>query len=314
MSGAPVHHDANLPEDRGLAPRAVVSSGDDPDGAGGDAVNTRGSPRAPEVAPAIELRGVSARYPSGRLALEDISLAVRPGELCAVLGPNGAGKSTLVRVLSGALRPAAGEALLLGERLADLDRRAIARRLAVVPQVTPPPAGFTVAEVVLMGRAPHQGAWMRGSAADQAAARRALAACALEALADRPVAELSGGEQRRVAIARALAQEGQVLVLDEPGAYLDVRHSIALYEVVRREVAERRLACIAVLHDLNAAAQYADRVALLKDGRLLGYGGIEEVMTYRQLKDAFEAELYVGVNELDSSRYFLPVRPSRGRG
>jgi len=79
-------------------------------------------------------------------------------------------------------------------------------------------------------------------------------------------------------------------------------------------VAERRLACIAVLHDLNAAAQYADRVALLKDGRLLGYGGIEEVMTYRQLKDAFEAELYVGVNELDSSRYFLPVRPSRGRG
>jgi iron complex transport system ATP-binding protein len=249
------------------------------------------------------------RYPSGRLALDGITLAVRPGELCAVLGPNGAGKSTLVRVLSGALAPAAGEALLLGERLRALDRRGIARRLAVVPQSTPPPAGFTVREVVLMGRSPHQGAWMRASDRDEEAAGRALRACDLEALAARPVAELSGGEQRRVAIARALAQEGQVLVLDEPGTHLDVRHSIAIYEVVRREVAERRLACVAVLHDLNAAAQYADRVALLKGGRLVGAGGVEEVMTYRRLKDAFEAELYVGVNELDNTRYFLPVRP-----
>jgi iron complex transport system ATP-binding protein len=122
------------------------------------------------------------------------------------------------------------------------------------------------------------------------------------------VAELSGGEQKRVAIARALAQEAQVLILDEPGAHLDIRHSIEVHEVVRREVAERRLACVAVLHDLNAAAQYADRVALLNAGRLVAHGTVEEVMTYRRLKDVFEAELYVGVNELDGSRYFLPVR------
>lgn len=263
--------------------------------------------------PALELRGISAGYPSGRLALEGISLTVSRGELCAVLGPNGAGKSTLVRVISGALPPVAGEALLLGEPLRALDRRAIARRLAVVPQAQPPPLGFTVREVVLMGRAPHQGAWMRASPRDDEAVQRALAACELEGLADRPVAELSGGEQRRAAIARALAQveEGEVLVLDEPGAHLDVRHSIDLYEVVRREVAERRLACVAVLHDLNAAAQYADRVALLKEGRLLASGTVEEVMTYRRLKEAFEAELYVGVNELDNTRYFLPVRPPR---
>lgn len=259
--------------------------------------------------PALELRGISAGYPSGRLALEGVSLSVRRGELCAVLGPNGAGKSTLVRIISGALPPVAGEALLLGEPLRSLDRRAIARRLAVVPQAAPPPLGFTVREVVQMGRAPHQGAWMRATARDDEAVQRALAACELEGLADRPVAELSGGEQRRAAIARALAQEAEVLVLDEPGAHLDVRHSIDLYEVVRREVAERRLACVAVLHDLNAAAQYADRVALLKGGRLLACGTVEEVMTYRRLKDAFEAELYVGVNELDGTRYFLPVRP-----
>ncbi|EYF06462.1 ABC transporter ATP-binding protein [Chondromyces apiculatus] len=267
-------------------------------------------PDAPE-SPAIELRSVSARYPSGRLALAEIDLTVRAGELWAVLGPNGAGKSTLVRVISGSLQPSAGQVFLCGEPMASRDRRQIARQLAVVPQAALPPSGFSVREIVLMGRSPHQGAWMRVSEQDDQAVQRALDACGLMSLSDRPVAELSGGEQRRVSIARALAQEGDVLILDEPGAHLDVRHSIELYEVIRREVAERRLACVAVLHDLNAAAQYADRIALLKGGRLLARGTIEEVMTYQKLKSAFEAELYVGVNELDNTRYFLPVRPSR---
>ncbi|WP_281180794.1 ABC transporter ATP-binding protein [Chondromyces crocatus] len=238
-----------------------------------------------------------------------MSLAVHPGELWAVLGPNGAGKSTLVRVISGALRPTAGQLLLRGRPLETMNRRQLARRLAIVPQAAPPPARFSVREVVMMGRSPHQGAWMRASDEDQDATHRALDACGLVDLAERPVDQLSGGEQRRVAIARALAQGGEILVLDEPGAHLDIRHSIELYEVIRREVAERRLACVAVLHDLNAAAQYADRIALLKGGSLLARGTIEEVMTYQRLKDAFEAELYVGVNELDRTRYFLPVRP-----
>lgn len=150
---------------------------------------------------------------------------------------------------------------------------------------------------------------MTPSEADHEAVERAITACELEDLRARPVANLSGGEQKRVAIARALAQEAQVLLLDEAGAHLDVRHSIAVHEVVHREVHERGLACVAILHDLNVAAQYADRVALLKEGRLLALGTIEEVMTYTRLKDVFEAELYVGVNELDDARYFLPVRP-----
>lgn len=261
--------------------------------------------------PAIELRDVSATYPTGRLALQGITLDVRAGELCAVLGPNGAGKSTLIRVLCGTLPPSRGEVLLLGRPLGGMSRRAIARRVAVVPQGIPPVTGFTVRDVVMMGRAPHQGAWMRATARDEEAVARALDACELIELAGRPVSELSGGEQKRVAIARALAQEAEVLILDEPGAHLDVRHAIAIHEVVRREVAERGLACVAVVHDLNVAAQIADRVALLKAGRLVARGSIEEVMTYRRLKDVFEAELYVGVNELDGTRYFLPVRSAR---
>lgn len=260
---------------------------------------------------AFELRGVSVSYGGGQKALQNVDLQVRKGEICAILGPNGAGKSTLVKVVSGVITPREGAVLVLGEPLAQ-DRRDIARKIAVVPQASEAAVGFTVRDVVMMGRAPYQGAWMRASERDEQAVNRALVACELETLANRLVTALSGGEQQRVSIARALAQEAPILLLDEANAHLDVRHSIAVNELVRREVQERELACVMVLHDLNAAAQYADRIALLKDGRLVAHGSIEEVMTYRQLKEVFETELYVGVNELDNARYFLPVRPQVG--
>jgi len=226
-----------------------------------------------------------------------------------VLGPNGAGKSTLVKLLSGVLRPRAGVISILGHDFGALDRRSIARLVAVVPQRVEVAFGFSVREVVMMGRAPHQSGWMRASTIDDDAVWRAIEACELVELAERPVAELSGGEQKRVAIARALAQEARILLLDEAGAHLDVRHAVTVNEVIAREIARRNLACVAVLHDLNTAAQYADRIVLLKGGRLVAEGTVEQVMTYRRLKEVFETELYVGVNELDEARYFLPVRP-----
>jgi iron complex transport system ATP-binding protein len=258
---------------------------------------------------------LAASYPPGargdvaRPLLDGVEFAVENGQICAVLGPNGAGKSTLLRVLSGLLAPTRGRVEIDGVDLATLDRRSIARRIAVVHQHVEVAMGFTVREVVAMGRAPHQAGWMRPTARDDEVVARALATCELDALATRPVAELSGGEQKRVAIARALAQEAQILLLDEPGAHLDVRHLVAVHELIRSEVAARKLACVAVLHDMNLAAEYADRVALLKDGRLLAHGTVPQVMTYRRLKEVFETELWVGVNELDGARYFLPVRP-----
>ncbi|MBK8253593.1 MAG: ABC transporter ATP-binding protein [Polyangiaceae bacterium] len=258
----------------------------------------------------LELRDVAARYADGNEALRDISLSVSPGEICAVLGPNGAGKSTLVRILSGALKPASGTVSLFGDNIATLDRRAIAQRIAVVPQTVEVAFGFTVRQVVAMGRAPHQGPWMSASNADNEIVEHAVRACDLVTLADRQVKHLSGGEQKRVAIARALAQSARALILDEAASHLDIRHAVELHEVVCREVVDRALVCVVVLHDLNAAARYADRVALLKAGRLIAFGSVEEVMTYRRLKEVFETELYVGVNELDGKRYFLPVRPS----
>ena len=229
-----------------------------------------------------------------------------------MLGPNGAGKTTLVRVLSGLLPPLRGEVRLLGMPLGDRSRTEIAKALAVVEQVQEGTAmGFTVREVVSMGRAPHQGAWMRTTEADTSLVDDALARCDLVALADRPAHQLSGGEQKRVAFARALAQEPKVLLLDEPGAFLDVRHQLDLYELLANQVREKNLACLVVMHDLNLAAQFADRVVLVKNGHVVAMGTVPEVMTYRILKETFDADLYCGVNELDDTRFFLPRRAKR---
>jgi len=160
----------------------------------------------------------------------------------------------------------------------------------------------------MMGRAPHQDGWMRASDEDRRVVADVLARCDLEALATRAVEQLSGGEQKRVAIARALAQRPRVLLLDEPAAFLDVRHQIALYDLLAESVAREKLACLVVMHDLNAAAQYATRVALAKGGKLVAVGAIEDVMTYRRLRETFDADLYCGLNELTGTRFFVPMR------
>jgi iron complex transport system ATP-binding protein len=257
----------------------------------------------------LSLRGVTASYTAASAPeLREVDLALHAGELVCVLGPNGAGKTTLVRVASGLLVPSVGKVELLGADLGSLPRPEIARRLAVVEQQQQLAMGFTVREVVAMGRAPHQGAWMRLAEADEAVIAGALARCDLEALADRPAHALSGGEQKRVGIARALAQEPQVLLLDEPGAFLDVRHQLDLYELLATEVRERQLACLIVMHDLNVAAQFADRIVLMKDARVVASGTIDQVMTWQTLKTTFDADLYCGVNDQNGTRFFLPMR------
>ena len=258
---------------------------------------------------AIELRNVSARYARGHgEPLRQVDFVATAGEIVCLLGPNGAGKSTLLRVASGALCPYEGDALLFGEPMARMDRRHLARTVAVVAQNETIALGFSVRDVVTMGRAPHQGSWMLAGAHDRRIVDAALARCDLESLASRLVHELSGGEQKRVAIARALAQEPRVLLLDEPAAFLDVRHQIDLCELLVEQTKLKQLACIVVLHDLNLAASYASRVALLKNGEVLACGPVAEVMTYRRLRETFSADLYVGLNDVTGDRFFLPMR------
>jgi len=259
--------------------------------------------------PALEAVGVRASYASeGPFVLDGVDLAVREGELVALLGSNGAGKSTLLRVLSGTLAPTSGQVRLFGTAFEQHDRREIARTMAVVGQFEEMAFGFSVRDVVMMGRAPHQGGWMRATDEDVSIVEAAIESCDLAAFAHRPVLALSGGEQKRVAIARALAQRPRVLLLDEPAAFFDVRHKMELYDLLADQIERHKLACVVVMHDINIAAQYANRVALVKGGRFLAVGAVEDVMTYGQLRETFEADLYVGINELTGVRFFLPMR------
>ena len=258
---------------------------------------------------ALEAKTVSARYEtSPKLALEGVSLSLARGEILSVLGPNGAGKTTLLRVLAGVVAPSAGEVLLFDAPLATLTRNEVAEKVAVVRQAEPTGFGFSVRDVVMMGRAPHQGGWMRPSHEDERIVNDAIARLDLAELASRPVRELSGGEARRVAIARAFAQTPEVLLLDEPGAFLDVRHQIALYERLANEVKESNLACLVVMHDLHMAAQYSHRVALLDAGKLAAIGTPAEVLTEARVRDVFGVELATGVDARSNARYFVPVR------
>lgn len=263
---------------------------------------------------ALDLEGVSARYeaPGGRsadrTAIDGVSLCVDHGELVALLGPNGAGKSTLLRVMAGTLPASRGTARAFGSDLASMDRAEVARSIAVVPQLDEVAFGYSVREIVTMGRAPHQRGWMWVASTDEKPVSDAIARCDLGSFVDRRVDQLSGGERKRVAIARALAQTPKVLLLDEPGAFLDVKHQLALYDLLIDLVEKEDLAVVVSMHDLNAAAQWASRVVLMKEGRLVAAGTVPEVMTYRRLKETFDAELYCGENEINGKRFFLPMR------
>jgi iron complex transport system ATP-binding protein len=238
-----------------------------------------------------------------------VSLRVRAGEVAALLGPNGAGKSTLLRVAAGLLVPETGVVRVAGKDVRGMERRAAAREMAFVPQSETAAAGFRVREVVAMGRAPHQSGWMRERAEDRVAVDEAIARCDLGAIEGRAVEALSGGEQRRVAVARALAARPRVLLLDEPGAFLDVRHRLEqsdlLVDLARRD----HLACIVSMHDLDAAARVADHVVLLRDGRVVAAGPPGDVMTSALLRATFDADVDVGVHAASGRRYFVPLRP-----
>jgi iron complex transport system ATP-binding protein len=261
---------------------------------------------------AIRLEHVSARYPSASYpALQQVSLCVAPGQVAALLGANGSGKSTLLRVAAGLLAPISGEVHVLGREARGLDRREFARVVAIVPQTCTVALGFRVREVVAMGRAPHQDRWMRERDDDRVAVEEALARCDLTSLADRRVEELSGGEQRRVALARALAQRPRVLLLDEPAAFLDVRHRLDLHNLLAQVTFAERLACVVAMHELDAAAHLATQVLLLRQGRAVAAGTPDEVMTAELLQQAFDVDIEVSMHRASGQKQFFVVSRSR---
>lgn len=238
---------------------------------------------------ALRLDAVSAGY-GNSVTLSRVTVSLQRGESWAICGPNGSGKSTLLRVMSGRLPARVGEVSFFGVPLSGLDRRAIAREMAVVPQDVDVAFDFTVREVVAMGRAPHGATWRAESVDDQRVIDRELERLDLVALADAHVHEISGGERKRVAIARALAQEPRVLLLDEPNASLDVRHEARLFSLLA-ELAKAGTTVVTVLHDFAAAMRVASHAMLLAEGALLAAGDAREVLARERLAEVFGVEL-----------------------
>jgi iron complex transport system ATP-binding protein len=253
----------------------------------------------------LELQSVCINY-GRRRVLEDVSLSVRPGEVVVLIGPNGAGKSTLIRAASGIQPLCAGQVRIQGADLGRMSSSERARRLAVVPQARNLPPAFTVYEAVLLGRTPYIGWTGQASAQDHARARRALERAQLLPLAERRVGELSGGEQQRILLARALAQDTPILLLDEPTTHLDLHHQSALLNIVRGLATEGGKAVLMALHDLNLAGLYADRVAILVDGRMRHLGAPAEVLTERNLAAVYQVPIHVVTHPQYGSPLILP--------
>lgn len=235
----------------------------------------------------MEILAEAVKYFIGKKEiLKGIDLALHPKEFLGIIGPNGSGKSTFLKCVYRVQKPTEGMIRFDGKLLDEMSYRESALKLAVVAQHNYYNFDFTVREVVLMGRAPHKKTLERDNAKDYQIVDEALKTVQMEAFADRTFSTLSGGEQQRVILARALAQQTSALILDEPTNHLDITHQIMLMELVKK----LNVTVISAIHDLNIAAAYCDKIYVLKDGVLEGYGTPEEVLTPELIRRIYKVE------------------------
>jgi iron complex transport system ATP-binding protein len=242
---------------------------------------------------AITVDNISFGYDPASPVVRDVSFTVRPGEFLSIVGPNGSGKTTLLRLLDRIYIPHSGSILLGDKPLAKFSRAAIARRIAFVPQDNSIQFPFTVAEIVLMGRAPHSGGMAFENAHDRDVAHEVMRLTDVAGFADQPVTNLSGGERQRVFIARALAQQPEIILLDEPNAHLDIAHQVDIFRIIKRLNTKSGLTVLSVSHDLNLAAAYSDRIAMIVGGALAALGTPAEVLTGERVHEVFRTPVIV---------------------
>ncbi len=251
----------------------------------------------------LEIAGLQYGY-HGTPVLKGIDLNVAAGEVVSIVGPNGAGKSTLLKCVNRILRPTAGTVSLEGRAASAYARRELARTISYVPQQTGPTPLLSVIDMVGLGRAPHRG--QAPAAHDRAIVMDAIEAVGLVPLAFRLFAELSGGERQRVLIARALAQEGRLMLLDEPTNALDLRHQLDAMILVRRIVRERGTSALIAIHDLGLASRFSDRLVLLSAGRVYADGEWTSVLSPAHLEGVYGVTAEVGT--ANGLPYVIPKR------
>lgn len=244
---------------------------------------------------------------NGIKVLEGVSLRVESAEILGIIGPNGAGKTTLLKCINGKLKPLSGRIVIDGRDIYSFSRKEIARNIAVVPQVSSISFPFLVSDIVLMGRYAHLARFGRETERDFSIVRHSLELTGTLHLADRLINEISGGEYQRVIIARALAQEPRILLMDEPVLHLDINHQIEIMELVRRLAREKNIAIVMVLHDLNLAGRFTDRLVLLNKGRIYKNGPTDEVLSCENIESVFRVKVKI-IRDLETGILnILPV-------
>ena len=241
------------------------------------------------------------------IVIQEVNLCLQTGEWLSLVGANGSGKSTLLKLMSRILQPSSGVVLLDGKAIHTQAPQIVAQRLALLPQQQRIPAGLTVQQLVGLGRSPHQPWWQwEPTADDRQKVQAALAETQLEAFGDRPVEQLSGGERQRAFLALALAQDPKVLLLDEPTTFLDIRYQLQLLELLK-QLNRQGLTIITVLHDVNLAARYSDRIALLNQGKIWAIDSPEQVLTPDNLAEVFGVEVSLFMSEVGLQ--ICPIAP-----
>ena len=258
----------------------------------------------------IRLAQVSAGY-GRRMVLDGFDLGLRQGAITAIVGPNGSGKSTVIRAMARLLPTRSGVVLLDGRDIRSFGSRGIARLVSVLPQSPSSPPGLTVRELVELGRFPHTGLLGRLGAEGTRAVEEALALTDLGDFAERPLDELSGGERQRAWIALALAQGADTLLLDEPTTFLDVRHQFEVLDLVASLCAGRGMTVVMVLHDLLHAANYADRVVVVDNGRIVADGAPSAVLTVKLMRTVFGVAAKIFTEPESGRMVCLPTSAGR---
>jgi len=253
----------------------------------------------------IEIKNLSFSYRPKDTLLNDISFVVKPGVFLSIVGPNGAGKTTLLNLLCGLLRPQAGSIRVDDALIESYSIKKIAQKIAVVRQEFVPVFDFTVTEIVSMARTPYLGTFGFEGRDDKRIIAQALEMTDTVRFSSRPLAQLSAGERQRVFIARALAANNPILLLDEPTSFLDLKHQVGIYDLLKVAQLEKAKTIVAVTHDINLAAQYCDETLLLGGGGSYSYGCPEEVFTAEQIERIFGVSTFTG--KVGREKFFIPL-------
>lgn len=260
----------------------------------------------------LEVRNLTCGYGSN-FSLSNIDFRVEEEELIGIIGPNGSGKTTLLRAISKAIKARNGAIFLGKENIKDLSLNHLAKKIAVVSQALDPDLKMSVEEFVLLGRIPHRMKWQfLETKEDENAALQAMVLTDTLKFKDRSMETLSGGERQLVLIARALAQEPKLLLLDEPTSHLDITHQVNILNLIKKLNKEKKLTVIIVLHDLNLAGEYCDRLVLINRGKLRKIGAAQEVLTYQLIEEVYKTIVVVKENPISKKPYVILV--SQGKG